>query len=68
MYVPPARRAVLIRAAALHRTEPAFDWLIGIVETGARAHADIAIDALSVYERNTKLIERVESALAKRQD
>jgi hypothetical protein len=66
--VTPARRAVLIRAAALHRTEPAFDWLINIIETDAREHAEIAVDALSVYERNTKLIERVQAALANRKD
>ena len=68
VYVPPAQRAVLLRAAALHRTEPAFDWLMEIIERGDRAHADIAVDALSVYERNTKLTERVQSALAKRGD
>lgn len=66
VFVTPARRAVLIRAAALHRTEPAFDWLITIIESDTREHADIAVDALSVYERNTKLIERVQTALANR--
>jgi hypothetical protein len=50
----------------LHRTEPAFEWLLGIIETGKRSHADIAVDALAVYERNTKLVERVREALAKR--
>jgi len=59
-------RVVLIRAAALNRTEAAFDWLVSIIEQGARAHADAAVEALSVYERNTKLGERVQAALAKR--
>jgi HEAT repeat protein len=59
-------RAVLIRAAALHRSEVAFDWLISIIEHGTSAHADVAVEALSVYERNTKLVERVQAALAKR--
>jgi HEAT repeat protein len=59
-------RTVLIRAAALHRTEAAFDWLISIIERGAQAHADAAVEALSVYERNTKLGERVQAALEKR--
>jgi HEAT repeat protein len=67
-YVPPDMRAVLIRAAALHRTDAAFDWLVSIIETGSRAQADIAIDALSVYERNTKLLERVRAAMTKRDD
>ncbi len=66
VYVPEPKRAVLLRAAALHRTEPAFEWLLGIIEHGKRAHADIAVDALAVYERNTKLAERVREALAKR--
>jgi HEAT repeat protein len=60
-------RAVLIRAAALHRSEPAFDWLLSIIEHGTAAHADVAVEALSVYERNTKLGERVQEALAKRE-
>jgi hypothetical protein len=59
-------RVVLIRAAALHRSELAFDWLISIIEHGTPAHADVAVEALSVYERNTKLVERVQAALAKR--
>jgi hypothetical protein len=61
-------RAVLIRAAALHRTEAAFDWLVSIIETGSRAQAEIAMDALSVYERNTKLLERVRAAMTNRDD
>jgi HEAT repeat protein len=66
VYVPEAKRAVLIRAGALHRTEPAFEWLLGIIENGKRSHADIAVDALAVYERNAKLADRVREALAKR--
>jgi HEAT repeat protein len=61
-------RSVLIRAAALHRSEPAFDWLIHIIEQGTRVQADVAAEALAVYERNTKLLERVQAALASRAD
>jgi HEAT repeat protein len=57
---------VLIRAAALNRTEAAFDWLISIIETGAKAHADAAVEALAVYERNTKLKERIQQAFTQR--
>jgi HEAT repeat protein len=67
-YVAPSVRATLIRAAALHRSEAAFDWLLSIVESGTQTQADIAADALSVYERNSKLIERLRIALAKRTD
>jgi HEAT repeat protein len=59
-------RAVLIRAAALNRTEAAFDWLITLIESGTQAHVDTAVEALAVYERNTRLNERVKQALARR--
>lgn len=59
-------RATLIRAAAVHRSEAAFDWLLTIIEEGSKKQAEVAVDALSVYERNTKLAERVKAALAKR--
>lgn len=61
-------RGVLARAAALHRSEPAFDWLIGLIERGRPEDADLAEDALSVYERNGKLMQRVKAARAQRQD
>ena len=61
-------RSVLIRAAALHRSEAAFDWLIQIIERGTRKQADEAAEALAVYERNTRLTERVRAALARRAD
>jgi HEAT repeat protein len=61
-------RGALIRAAALHRSEPAFDWLLDIIATGSSAHAQAAVDALSVYERNTRLIEQIQAAQARRSD
>lgn len=61
-------RSVLIRAAALHRSEPAFDWLIHIIEKGIQKQADEAADALAVYERNARLMERIQVALASRAD
>jgi HEAT repeat protein len=64
--VSPEMRAVLIRAAAVHRTDDAFNWLLTIIEAGTPRQAEIAVDALSVYERNTKLTERVHAALASR--
>ncbi len=59
---------VLIRAAALNRTEPAFDWLLSIIETGADRHCAAAVEALAVYERNAKLTQRVKQALARRRE
>ncbi len=64
--VSPEMRAVLIRAAAVHRTDAAFDWLLSIIEEGTPRQSAVAVDALSVYERNTKLTERVQAALASR--
>ncbi len=59
-------RGALIRAAALHRSDEAFEWLLGIIETGTAKLAGVAADALAVYERNTRLIEQVKSAKARR--
>jgi HEAT repeat protein len=59
-------RAVLIRAAGLHRSPAAFDWLIEVIERGAQADADVAVEVLSVYERDSRLRERVEAALGQR--
>jgi HEAT repeat protein len=61
-------RATLIRAAALHRSEAALDWLIAIIEREAQAYADVAVEALAVYDRNSKLMERVRAAQARRTD
>lgn len=61
-------RGALIRAAALHRSEPAFDWLLDIIATGSAGHAQAAAVALSVYERNTRLIGQIQAAQARRRD
>ena len=65
--VSAGMRPVLARAAALHRTEAAFDWLVGIIAAGSNRDAAIAADALSVFERNTKLMQRVKDARAARE-
>jgi hypothetical protein len=61
-------RGALIRAAALHRSEAAFDWLLMLVETATPQLAGTATEALAVYERNTKLIERLAAVRARRGD
>jgi HEAT repeat protein len=66
--VAPEARGALIRAAALHRSEPAFEWLLGIIESGTASHAQTAADALAVYQRNTLLIEQIDAAKAHRKD
>ncbi len=60
-------RVVLIRAAAVHRSEAAFDWLLTIIETGSRAQADVVVDALAVFISATRsCTSAYEAALAKR--
>jgi HEAT repeat protein len=61
-------RSALIRAAALHRSDAAFEWLLTIIATGPAKLANVAVDSLAVYERNTKLIEQVKAAQAQRKD
>ncbi len=61
-------RSALIRATALHRSEPAFEWLLDIIATGTETLASVAADALAVYERNTKLVEQVQAAKARRSE
>lgn len=67
-YLAPALRSVLARAAALLRTEAAFDWLVGLIEKGRAVDADIAADALSVYQRNAPLMQRLKAAREARKD
>jgi hypothetical protein len=56
------------RAAALHRSDGAFEWLLIIIETGTAKLSGVAADALAVYERNTRLIEQVTAAKARRKE
>lgn len=68
VYVPLDRRRVLVRAAALHRTDEAFDWLLTLVEQGeARIAADI-IEVLAIYRHNDKLARRLRALLDSRED
>jgi HEAT repeat protein len=61
-------RGALIRAAALHRSEAAFEWLLEVIATGTPKLAAVAVEALSVYERNSRLIEQVNAAKARRDE
>jgi HEAT repeat protein len=61
-------RGALIRGAALHRSEAAFEWLLDIIATGSSQQAQAAMDALAVYERNSRLIEQIQAAKARRSD
>jgi len=66
--VSPDARGTLIRAAALHRSAEAFEWLLILIETSTLQLAGLAADSLAVYERNTRLMEQVQAAKARRTD
>jgi hypothetical protein len=59
---------VLLRAAVLHRSEAAFDWLVSVVEHGDRVSAELVIAELAVYRVNRKLHRQLGAALAARGD
>lgn len=59
---------VLLRAAVLHRSEAAFDWLLCVVERGDAKSAGLIISELLVYRANHKLRRRLEAALKRRGD
>jgi hypothetical protein len=61
-------RNALLRAAALHRSEAAFDWLISLAADGGKRIVSEVIEALTLYRQNKKLAARLEAALAERGD
>lgn len=56
-------RRALLRAAAAHRSESAFDWLLSIVAEARPAVALEVVEALAIYRHNPKLKQRLEAAL-----
>jgi hypothetical protein len=61
-------RRTLLRAAAAHRSEAAFDWLLAIAAEARAAVALEVIEALALYKHNVKLAARLEAVLAERDD
>ena len=61
-------RRALVQAAAAHRSEAAFDWLLVIVAESRVPVALTAIEALALYRHNARLMQRLKSALAERGD
>lgn len=66
--VPAELRRVLVRAAALHRSDEAFDWLLGLAADGDGAIAAEIVDVLSIYRHNGKLAERLNRIVEARED
>ena len=63
----PADR-LLLRAAALHRSPAALDWLLEVAANGDRASAETAADELSAFRSSSKVAERLPAILAERDD
>jgi len=66
--VAPVLRRALIRAAALHRSEAAYDWLIKLLAHRDAGLAEAALEALSIYKHNDALAIRIKAALDGRKD
>ncbi len=60
------RRRTLLLALATLRVEPALAYLLDIVRCEARVHADAALEALRMFQRDETVWRRVEKALAER--
>jgi len=61
-------RFTLIRAAAAHRSQPAFDWLLSIAADSRPAVAAKVIESLEPHKNNARLGERLRAVLAARGD
>jgi hypothetical protein len=61
-------RFALVRAAAAHRSEAAFDWLLSIAADSRPVVAARVIESLEPYKNNARLGERLRSVLADRGD
>jgi len=61
-------RHALLRAAAAHRSDAAFDWLLEIVVDAREPIAVFVIEVLAPYKHSAKLMQRLTSALTVRAD
>jgi hypothetical protein len=66
--VPAERRRALVRAAALHRSDEAFDWLLGLAAEASAAVATEIVDVLAIYRHNGKLATRLRAIVDARAD
>jgi hypothetical protein len=61
-------RRTLLRAAAAHRSEAGFDWLLSIVAELRVPVALEAVEALAIYRHNAKLKQRLQATVHERGD
>jgi HEAT repeat protein len=64
----PGFRRALIRAAALHRSDDAFHWLLALVAAPDRRVAEDVVEVLAMYKHNERLAARLRAAVAERGD
>jgi hypothetical protein len=61
-------RLALIRGAAAHRSEAAFDWLLSIAAEARPPVAEQVIESLALYKHNARLAQRLAAVLEERGD
>jgi hypothetical protein len=61
-----AFRRALIRAAAMHRSDDAFAWLLTLLADADARMAEHIVEVLAIYRHNESLAERVRDVLARR--
>jgi hypothetical protein len=61
-------RSALISAAAAHRSEAAFDWLLAIAAEARLPVAEQVVEALAPYKHNARLAQRLAAVLVERGD
>mgnify|MGYP001054770368 CR=1 FL=1 len=62
------RHRLLLRAATLARTEPAFDWMLLLIRDADATTAAFVIEELAVYSANQRLAARIKEQLDARDD
>ena len=68
VFVPEWFRRVLVRAAALHRSNESFAWLVGLAAEVNEKIATEIVEALSIYRHKETLADQLRAALARRSD
>ena len=61
-------RRALLRAAAAHRSEGAFDWLLELIANARVPIAIEVVEVLAAFRQNSKLKQRVEAGVRGRDD
>lgn len=59
---------MLLRGAALHRSEAAFTWLLEIVASGDLTSAEVVIDELATYRDTSQTRKRLHDAVLERDE